>query len=210
MPDDEAAIGSETSTVEVMGICRRRINDFRGLSREDREDAVQQAVARVLEAIARETVTDVAAFARRVAYHCAVDVWRRNKAEAAKRLANGSTARKDVEDAPDSSPTPDQLADEKRRLATLPEVAGDVRQWVARAPHNYRHVLEQHYLQGRSFDSLAEEELARRVAAGEVPASQAHDPVQRKRARNAVHAWHTRALRWLQQRAPTTWRKVIP
>ena len=132
MPDDEAAIGSETSTVEVMGICRRRINDFRGLSLvKNGKDAVQQAVARVLEAIARETVTDVAAFARRVAYHCAVDVWRRNKAEAAK--ADSRTDRRLARTwkmhlirlrRPISWPTRNVVSRPCQRLR------GDVRQWV--------------------------------------------------------------------------------
>lgn len=211
MSEDDAAKSRETSTREVVAICRRRIDDFHQLSREDRDDAVQQAVARVLEALARGAVTDVAAYARRVAYHCAVDFWRRNKAAAARRAGEGpSPGREDDLAAPASSPSPEQLADEKRRVEALPDVARDVRRWVARAPCNYRHVLEQHYLEGRSFDSLADEELARRVAAGEVPASQACDPEQRKRARNTVHTWHARALRWLQQHAPAAWREVIP
>lgn len=212
MLDDDAAHGQPASTDEVVAICRRRVEDFRQLSREDRDDAVQQAVAQVVDALARDAITNLPAYARRVAYHCAVDAWRRA------RSAKESLDEESIQEHGDanaaiasiSPPTPEQLAREKHRIESLRSVAEELRALLDRAPENYRHVLVQRYLEERSFESLVREELDRRVASGEIPAAQAGEPRHQQRVRNAVHAWHSRALRWLQLRAPDTWREVIP
>jgi RNA polymerase sigma factor (sigma-70 family) len=213
MLDDDAADGQRASTDEVVAICRRRVEDFRQLSREDRDDTVQQAVAQVVDALARGVVTNLPAYARRVAYHCAVDAWRRRRAARESTLDEQSVQEQADEGAAIASlspPTPEQLAREKHRIESLRNVAGELRALLDRAPDNYRHVLVQRYLEERSFESIVLEELDRRVASGELPAAQAGDPRHQQRVRNAVHAWHSRALRWLQLRAPDTWREVIP
>lgn len=208
------AAEQETSTQDVVSICRRRVQDFRQLPAADREDVVQQAVSKVLEAIAQGVVTNTAAYARRVAYHCAVDAWRR--ARDTRELDGHEEEGIGVASAEDESmgslvpPTPEQLTREKHRIETLAGIADELRALLASAPDNYRRILVQHYLEERSFESLVDDELARRVDSGALPAEDAHDPALRKRVRNAVHAWHSRALRWLQQRAPDAWREVTP
>ncbi|MFW5739446.1 MAG: RNA polymerase sigma factor [Myxococcota bacterium] len=210
MSGDELADGQSPSPEDIVAYCRRRIDDFRQLAPHDREDAVQQAATRVLEAVQRGAVTHVEAYARRVAYHCAVDLWRRRRES--RHVVFDEQQPIGYEEPLDAvlGATPEQLADEKRRIHSLHGVARDLRELLLRAPDNYRHVLVQHYLEGRTFDSLVDEELERRVAAGVLSSADAHDPRHRKRVRNALHAWHGRAIRWLQQRAPDAWREVIP
>ncbi len=208
MPGDEPPACSD----DIVAICRRRIQDFQQLSTDDQHDATQQAVARILDALQRGAVSNLPAYARRVAYHCAVDAWRRARAATDTLAFDDARADEHLADAPADAllpPTPECLANEKQRLERLSVVSEDLRTLLSSAPENYRHVLGRLYLESRSFEDLVDEELSRRIAADDLSPASACDPVERQRVRNAVHAWHSRALRWLQQRAPDAWREVI-
>lgn len=207
MPDDPA---DPCCPEQVVAICRRRIQDFPQLSPEDQEDATQQAAARVFEALRKGAVTNVEAFARRVAYHCAVDAWRRLQTDKQSAEIGENTVplghRCDDGLAP---PTPEWLVSERQRRQALSVVETEVRALLATAPDNYRHVLVRLYLENRTFEDLVDDELRRRIETGGTSAQDSLDPAERQRVRNAVHAWHSRALRWVQQRAPSAWREVI-
>ncbi len=207
MPDDLADL---CCPEQVVAICRRRVQDFRQLSPDDQEDATQQAATRVFEALRKGTVTHVEAFARRVAYHCAVDAWRRlqmDKQSTEICENTGPLGAQAIDGL--AAPTPEWLVGERQRRQALSVAEAEVRELLASAPDNYRHVLARLYLDNRTFEDLVDEELRRRVEAGTTSAQSSQDPVERQRVRNAVHAWHSRALRWLQQRAPSAWREVI-
>jgi DNA-directed RNA polymerase specialized sigma24 family protein len=207
MPDDLADL---CCPEQVVAICRRRIQDFRQLSPEDQEDATQQAATRVFEALRKGAVTNVEGFARRVAYHCAVDAWRRLQMDKQSTEICENTAPLGAQALDGlAAPTPEWLVGERQRRQALSVAEAEVRELVATAPDNYRHVLVRLYLDNRTFEDLVEEELRRRVEAGATSAQSSQDPAERQRVRNAVHAWHSRALRWLQQRAPIAWREVI-
>jgi DNA-directed RNA polymerase specialized sigma24 family protein len=209
MPGDDPPACSD----DIVAICRRRVQDFQQLSTQDQRDAVQQAVAKILDALQRGAVSNLPAYARRVAYHCAVDAWRRARAATDTLEFDDQRADEHLADAPADAflpPTPEYLAREKQRLERLSSVSEDLRTLLSSAPDNYRHVLVRLYLESRTFEDLVDEEISHRIAAGDVSPSNVHDPVERQRARNTVHAWHSRALRWLQQRAPDAWREVIP
>lgn len=195
---------------EIVAICRGRVHSFQQLSAHDEEDAVQQAVAKILEALQRGAISNLPAYARRVAYHCAVDAWRRA------RTAKDTVAFDDCSADPMADvstdalrpATPEHLASEKQRLERLPGVSEDLRTLLSTAPENYRRVLVRLYLDAQSFEDLVDDEISRRIVAGELCPTRVHDPAERQRVRNVVHAWHSRALRWLQQRAPEAWREV--
>jgi DNA-directed RNA polymerase specialized sigma24 family protein len=208
----DQAGGGAVDAHEVLDVCRRRIAFFRSLSPSDREDAAQQAATRVLEAIATGAVTNAAAYARRVSYHCGVDAWRRARAETSTQ-PDGSDPAADVDATAGpvsrSAPNPEQLADEKRRAEVLARIGAELRTLLETAPDNYRQVLVRRYLEDRSLEDIVLEEIERRVARGLLTHEQALDAEERKRIQNAVHAWHSRAIRWLQQRACPSWREVL-
>lgn len=197
---------------EVLEICRRRIASFRSLSSSDRADAAQQAATRVLEAMASGAVTNAPAYARRVAYHCGVDAWRRARAQgSAQRGGSESDADVDATAGPVSrqAPDPELLTRERRRAEALAGVGAELRTLLETAPDHYRHVLVGRYLEDRTLDDIVLEEIERRVTCGALTHEQAQDPEERRKIQNAVHAWHSRAIRWLQQRACSSWREVL-
>jgi DNA-directed RNA polymerase specialized sigma24 family protein len=207
MPDDLADL---CSPEQVVAICRRRVQDFRQLSPEDQEDATQQAATRVFEALRKGAVSNLEAFARRVAYHCAVDAWRRLQMDKqSSEIGENAGPLGELGIDGLAAPTPEWLVGERQRRQALSVAEAEVRELLATAPDNYRHVLARLYLDNQTFEDLVDEEIRRRVEAGATSVQGSQDLVERQRARNAVHAWHSRALRWLQQRAPSAWREVI-
>lgn len=198
---------------EIVAICRGRIHDFQQLSAHDQDDAVQQAIARIIEALQRGAVSNLPAYARRVAYHCAVDAWRRARAAKDTSAFDDDRSTDPISDVAIDAlrlPTPEHLTSEKQRIERLHGVSEDLRKLLSTAPDNYRNVLVRLYLDAQSFEDLVDEEISRRIAAGDLSPTNVRDPVERQRVRNVVHAWHSRALRWLQQRAPEAWREVTP
>lgn len=213
--ENEPSAERDVAAARVFEVARQRMRAFRGLSEADRDDAVQQTVANVLEALDGGEVTQLDAFTRRVAFHCAIDAARRRQRDA-QRLQRASAESPDEDPLEsmagppsDAAPSPESLVTEKARCLQVARSAGELWAVVETAPANYRLVLEQRYRLGLSLEQIARAELEHRVRTGLLTVEQASSAGELQRATASVHAWHSRALRWLQQRACAKWREVL-
>lgn len=177
---------------KVLGIARGRLRGFHQLSESDQRELAQETVERVLLALRSGAVTNVEAYTRRVAFHCAVDALRLRR-----RF-------RETDADPTDPHTPETLLASAQRHSSDSGLQGALADLVRQAPANYRSILEQHYWEGASLDTVVERELQR--SRQENP--KAEGP-SRTQARNRVYAWHSRALKWLQSRLDDQLRSVL-
>lgn len=177
---------------------RARVRRIRTIRIEERVDGVITE-ARVLRWVRAITSAECAAgaengFVNRCAVNAARDFLR-------KRRVEGVGVTGDLDDEIDwagrVAADPESLLDEQEEFASNQRRRKNIWDLLESAPKNYRDVVRQHYIHGKSIEDLTDAEFARRVGLGKA------DPLDleaRQRARNSVDASLSRARRWLASR----------
>jgi len=189
---DKAAENALAAAVREILI---RSHRFHGLSHEDSEDRAQDKVVLVCDHLKAGDVEPgrEEAYVWQAAKRATLDVYRRRARDSAKedKLRLAQTTGTSGGAIAESGAPSDQPSDQENA-----EVVAVISSLQNEMPETYRHVLHERYVQRRSIDDIAKEELAQNPT-GKTPAKER----TLKQARNVVDQRLKRASCWIKLRA---------